>query len=98
MGKPCIKTCCYRCEYCYCIEKYRREPGETWRRLYTALRQRLKLVGGKALPIQVDIRFEEQVQAAVQKAVEVFGGIDIVINNASAIQLTNTLQTEMKPL
>ena len=48
------------------------------------------------MPIQVDIRFEEQVQAAVQKAVEVFGGIDIVINNASAIQLTNTLQTEMK--
>lgn len=56
----------------------------------------VEAAGGKALPIQVDIRFEDQVQAAVQKAVETFGGIDIVINNASAIQLTNTLQTEMK--
>lgn len=52
--------------------------------------------GGKALAVQTDIRFEEQIQAAVQQAVEKFGGIDIVINNASAIQLTGTLQTEAK--
>lgn len=52
--------------------------------------------GGKALPIQCDIRFEEQVEKAVKAAVEKFGGIDIVINNASAISLTSTEQTEMK--
>ncbi|MFX6334908.1 SDR family NAD(P)-dependent oxidoreductase, partial [Acinetobacter baumannii] len=45
---------------------------------------------------QTDIRFEEQIEAAVKKAVETFGGIDIVINNASAIQLTGTEQTEAK--
>ena len=52
--------------------------------------------GGKALPVQCDIRFEDQVAAAVDKAVEAFGGIDICINNASAIQLTGTLSTDMK--
>ena len=53
-------------------------------------------IGGKALPIQVDIRNEEQIITAVNKAIEAFGGIDIVINNASAIQLTGTEQTEAK--
>jgi citronellol/citronellal dehydrogenase len=43
-----------------------------------------------------DIRFEEQVSAAVEKAVATFGGIDICVNNASAISLTGTLQTDMK--
>ena len=52
--------------------------------------------GGQALPLVVDVRDELNVQAAVQQAVERFGGIDILINNASAIQLTGTLQTEMK--
>ncbi|MER3499347.1 MAG: short chain dehydrogenase [Chitinophagaceae bacterium] len=52
--------------------------------------------GGKGLAIQCDIRFEEQIQQAVAKAVEVFGGIDILVNNASAISLTSTLQTETK--
>ncbi len=52
--------------------------------------------GGRALPLQVDIRFEDQIEAAINKTIEVFGGIDIVINNASAIQLTNTEQTEAK--
>lgn len=52
--------------------------------------------GGKALACQVDIREEEQVQAAVEKTVETFGGIDILINNASAISLTPTLHTDMK--
>src|SRR3954470_17808563 len=41
--------------------------------------------GGKALPVQCDIRFEDQVKTVVEKAVEIFGGIDILINNASAI-------------
>lgn len=52
--------------------------------------------GGQALAIQLDIRFEEQIQAAVQQTVDRFGGIDILINNASAIQLTPTEQTESK--
>lgn len=52
--------------------------------------------GGKALAVQCDIRFEDQIQQAVDKAVEKFGGIDAVINNASAISLTPTEQTEPK--
>ena len=52
--------------------------------------------GGKALAVQVDIRYEEQIKAAIEKAIEVFGSIDILVNNASAIQLTNTEQTEVK--
>jgi citronellol/citronellal dehydrogenase len=52
--------------------------------------------GGKALPLQCDIRFEDQIQSVIQKAVEKFGGIDIIINNASAISLTPTEQTEAK--
>jgi citronellol/citronellal dehydrogenase len=52
--------------------------------------------GGKALPLTCDIRQEDQVHAAVQQTVERFGAIDICINNASAIQLTGTLETPMK--
>ncbi|MEO8707223.1 MAG: NAD(P)-dependent oxidoreductase [Kofleriaceae bacterium] len=52
--------------------------------------------GGKGLPIVCDIRFEDQVAAAVAKAVETFGGIDILVNNASAISLTGTEHTPMK--
>ena len=52
--------------------------------------------GGKALAIQCDIRFEDQINTAVEKAVEAFGGIDILINNASAISLTPVEQTEQK--
>jgi citronellol/citronellal dehydrogenase len=52
--------------------------------------------GGRALAVQVDIRSEEQVQAAVRSAVERFGGIDILVNNASAISLTGTLHTPVR--
>lgn len=52
--------------------------------------------GGKALPCVVDIRDEAQITKAVEEAVAKFGGIDIVVNNASAISLTPTLQTDMK--
>lgn len=52
--------------------------------------------GGQALALQCDIRHEDQVQAAVDAAVERFGGIDICVNNASAISLTGTLSTTMK--
>jgi citronellol/citronellal dehydrogenase len=56
----------------------------------------MERAGGKALALTVDIRFEEQVVAAVEKTVATFGGIDIVVNNASAISLTGTLETPMK--
>jgi len=56
----------------------------------------IEAAGGHALPLAVDIRFEEQVYGAVEKAVQHFGRIDILVNNASAINLTGTLQTPMK--
>jgi citronellol/citronellal dehydrogenase len=52
--------------------------------------------GGQALPVAVDIRDEAQVEAAVEQAVARFGGIDILVNNASAIALSATLVTPMK--
>lgn len=52
--------------------------------------------GGRALAVQCDIRDEEQIIRAVQQAVSVFGGIDILVNNASAISLSSTEQTETK--
>src|SRR3954469_444172 len=58
--------------------------------------EEIAAAGGRALPLQVDIRDEAQVQAAVAKTVETFGGIDVLINNASAISLTSTLETPMK--
>ncbi|MCA3210762.1 MAG: SDR family oxidoreductase [Betaproteobacteria bacterium] len=56
----------------------------------------IEAAGGKALPLQVDIRDEAQVVEAARRTVETFGGIDIVINNASAINLTPTGETSMK--
>lgn len=56
----------------------------------------MESAGGKALAVQCDIRFEEQVQQVVDKAVEKFGCVDILVNNASAINLTPTEQTEPK--
>ncbi len=56
----------------------------------------IEAAGGKALPLIVDIRNEEHVMNAVAEAVAHFGGIDILVNNASAIQLTGTLETDMK--
>ena len=63
--------------------------------LYTAAED-IEKVGGNALPLVCDIRFEEQVQDSVAQVVEKFGGIDICINNASAIHLSDTLSTPMK--
>jgi len=56
----------------------------------------IEAAGGKALAIVTDIRSDEQVYAAVEQAVQRFGGIDILVNNASAISLTGTLETPMK--
>lgn len=63
--------------------------------IYSAAEE-VEAAGGKALPCIVDIRDENQVRSAVKAAAEKFGGIDIVINNASAISLTQTEQTDMK--
>jgi citronellol/citronellal dehydrogenase len=56
----------------------------------------IEAAGGTALPIQCDIRDEAQIESAIAKTAEVFGGIDILINNASAINLTRTDQTPAK--
>jgi citronellol/citronellal dehydrogenase len=56
----------------------------------------IEAAGGRALPLVCDIRSEEQVEAAVAKTVETFGGLDVLVNNASAISLTGTLETPMK--
>ncbi|XP_063705568.1 hydroxysteroid dehydrogenase-like protein 2 [Culicoides brevitarsis] len=63
--------------------------------IYTAAEE-VEAAGGKALPCIVDIRDEQQVRNAVQEAAAKFGGIDIVVNNASAISLTPTAATDMK--
>src|SRR5207237_2546301 len=63
--------------------------------IYTAAKE-IEEAGGKALPLVCDIRNEEQVAAAVAKTVETFGGVDILVNNASAISLTTTEATQMK--
>ena len=63
--------------------------------IYTAAEE-IEKAGGRALPVVCDIRFEDQVQAAVAKTVEAFGGVDICVNNASAISLTPSTATDMK--
>lgn len=63
--------------------------------IYSAASE-IEAAGGKALPVVCDIRHEDEVAVAVSAAVEAFGGIDICINNASAIQLTPTAMTDMK--
>jgi len=63
--------------------------------IYTAAAE-IEAAGGRALPLAVDIRDEEQVTQAVARTVETFGGIDILVNNASAISPTLTPDTDMK--
>jgi citronellol/citronellal dehydrogenase len=63
--------------------------------IYSTVKE-IEELGGKALPIQLDIRDEEQIKTAIEKGIAHFGGLDILINNASAISLTPTPQTETK--
>lgn len=72
-------------------EAHKHLPGT----IYSAAEE-IEAVGGKALPLVVDVRSEDSVMAAVEAAVARFGGIDVCVNNASAIQLTGTLATDMK--
>lgn len=63
--------------------------------IYTAAEQ-IEAAGGRALPVACDVREEAQVKAAIDKCVERFGGLDIVVNNASAISLTPVADTDMR--
>jgi len=63
--------------------------------IYSAA-QDIERAGGKALPLVVDVREEEAVNKALDATAQKFGGIDVVVNNASAIQLTDTQQTDMR--
>ena len=63
--------------------------------IYSAAEE-MEAAGGRALAVQCDIRYEEQVQEVIDKAVSAFGGIDILVNNASAINLSTTEHTEPK--
>src|SRR5690606_37780040 len=73
------------------VEPHPKLPGT----IFTAAEE-IEKAGGRALPLQVDIRDETQVYDAVAKTVETFGGIDVLVNNASAISLTGTLETPIK--
>jgi citronellol/citronellal dehydrogenase len=73
------------------VRPHPRLPGT----IHTAARE-IEEAGGRALAIQTDVRFEEQVRAAVDRTVEHFGGIDVLVNNASAIFLAGTEETPMK--
>jgi citronellol/citronellal dehydrogenase len=72
-------------------EPHKRLPGT----IYTAAEE-VEKAGGQALPVVVDVRDPDSVKAAVDAAAERFGGIDICVNNASAIQLTGTLATDIR--
>jgi citronellol/citronellal dehydrogenase len=72
-------------------EAHKHLPGT----IYSAASE-IEAAGGQALPLTVDVRDEASVMAAVEAAVARFGGIDICVNNASSIQLTGTLATDMK--
>lgn len=72
-------------------EPHKHLPGT----IYSAAEE-IEKAGGKALPLIVDVRDEASVYEAVEKTVAAFGGIDVCVNNASAIQLTGTLATDMK--
>ncbi len=63
--------------------------------IYSAAEE-IEKAGGRALPLTVDVRDENQVRAALEKTAAAFGGLDIVVNNASAISLTNSQATDMK--
>ena len=82
------------CERRYRSQDGRAEPEATRHDLQR--RGEVEAAGGKALALAYDIRDEQQVMAAARKTAETFGGIDILINNASAINLTPTEATPMK--
>ncbi len=72
------------------------EPHPTLEGTIYTVAKEIEAVGGKALPLMVDVRQDEQVIAAVDKTIEVFGKLDVLVNNASAINLANTVDLPMK--
>lgn len=75
------------------VTEHEKLPGT----IYTAADE-IRAAGGEALAVQMDVRDEGQVKSAIEEAVRVFGGIDIVVNNAGAIYLSDTGATDMKRL
>lgn len=73
------------------VEKHPKLEGT----IYSAAEE-IEKAGGKALPIQCDLRDEQNVASAIEQAVKKFGGLDILVNNASAISITGTEDTPMK--
>lgn len=73
------------------VEKHDTLPGTIF-----TVAEEVEKAGGKALPIMLDVRDENQIENAVKDTVKTFGGIDVLVNNASAISLTNTLNTSLK--
>lgn len=73
------------------VEKHESLPGT----IYTAAEE-VEKAGGVALPLALDVRDEKQIEQVVDQAVKKLGGIDVLVNNASAISLTNTLNTNLK--
>lgn len=72
------------------------KPHPTLKGTIYTVAEEIEAVGGKALPVTCDVRFEEQVKEAIEKTLDTFGGLDCLVNNASAINLTSTPDTEMK--
>ncbi|MGD8977482.1 MAG: NAD(P)-dependent oxidoreductase [Gammaproteobacteria bacterium] len=69
------------------------KPHPTLEGTIFSVAEEIEAAGGEALPLQVDIRDEQQIRGAVDKTMHQFGGIDVLVNNASAINLTGTLET-----
>ena len=75
------------------VEPHAKLPGTIY-----SVAAEAEQAGGQALAIQLDVRDEQAIRAAVAQTVEKFGGIDVLVNNASAISMTNTLETAAKRL
>lgn len=71
-------------------------PHPTLKGTIHSVAREIEQLGGQALPLMVDVRDEDQIHRAIEKTIERFGKLDILINNASAIHLTDTLSTPMK--
>jgi len=72
------------------------EPHPKLKGTIHSVAEEVEKLGGKALPIHLDVRDDAEIAAAIEQTIQRFGGIDILINNASAINLTNTLETSAK--